>query len=145
MKMKILIDKSDIAEALNFNKYPVFTLDLDSTVKGFENCKGFKYGSCCRLYYKSKYIPEPLYIKCTLVLNNCELTLSPETCSIKGSYNWQDHLNAALKAMTPIVTPGQEVAILFFSSANSTAFVRIMRVSEKVDINCVEAAKLTDV
>ena len=143
--MKLLIDKTDIAAALNFNKYPVFTLDLDSTVKGFEDCKGFKKGSCCRLRYDSKYSSEPFYVKCTLTLENCELTLSPETCLLKGSYNWQDHLNDAVKAMTPIVMPGQEVAILFFSSANSTAFVRIMRVSEKIDINCVTAATLTDV
>jgi len=141
--MKMYVNPKDIAKALNFNKYPVFTLNLDEHVEDFD--ESFKKGSSCRLAYTSKHIKEPLYIGCSLYLNDGKFTLSAEVCCLKGHYDWTDHLKNAEKAMTPIIHPGDEVAIYCYSPKVQTGLVRIMKIPDRVNPDCVPAAKLIDV
>lgn len=141
--MKELKTSREIAEALNFGKYPVFTLDLDSRVPGWENEENFKYGSRCRLEYNARNHGKML-IGCTLTLSDGRFTLSPDTTCLKKVYTINDHLRDAETAMSPIVHATEEVAIYCYSKKYNVEYVRVMRIGDRVDPFCISAAKLID-
>lgn len=141
--MKILNERTAIAEALNFGKYPVFTLDLDSRVVGWEDDPNFKYGSRCRLVYNSKNHGE-MHIGCTLTVCDGRFTLSPDITCLKKVYTISDRLHDAETAMTPLVHATDEVAIYCYSKKDNVDYVRVMRIGNRIDPFCISAATLND-
>jgi hypothetical protein len=118
--MKMLTDRKEIAQALNFGKYPVLTWDLD------EN-KG------------SKARVTKVSTRYGLMHYNCKLQkdyekqgdgifyLSKNATMLKGSYGVEDYLEDAEYANAPIIESNQEVAIFIHSKKCRVSMVLIVK------------------
>ena len=130
---RVLMDKSEMAIAMNFSQYPVLTWDLDNEkgsaarVGGRMTRNGMMY-TRCRL--QKDYIKEGDGI----------FYLSTNSIMLKGHYDVNDHLEAAEFASAPIIESHQEVAILVFSKATDMSFVIIVKAG-RVDGSYSDACK----
>ena len=121
----ILTDKSDIAKAINFSKYPVLTYDIDN-----------KKGSVARVGGRMTE-SGMMYKKTTLYRDKIKegdgiFYLLTSAAMLKGHYGVDDHLKAAEYANAPIIESNQEVAILLFSKELDVSVVMIVQAG-KVD------------
>ena len=125
--MNLLTDKTDIAKALNFGKYPVLTFNLDT-----------KEGSKARVHHSYN----GRLVDVTLNQGDGQFYLATHGTMIKSHYGWQDHLKAAEYANAPIIESDQDVAILNYSANADLSFVVIVN-SGKVDGQYSDAATFT--
>lgn len=135
--MKILLDSKEIAQALNFGKYPVLIMNTDT-----------KKGSKAVVIHKSRMHGDMRY-NCTLEMdyekeNDGVLYISTNGSMIKGNYNYTDHLEDAEYSNAPIIEENQEIAIYMYSEKAKTGLVRIVK-SEKIDSMCSVATILNDI
>lgn len=116
----ILTERKEIAQALNFGKYPVLTYDLDRkkgcAVKATKNSN--RYG-------KMDY-------KCELFFGDGEFYLLTHATCISANFGLSDVLESAEYANAPTVDSNQEVAIVVHSRELNIYAVHIVK-SGKVD------------
>lgn len=123
--MTILTDRKDIAQALNFGKYPVLTFDLDNNKgsKAVVTKESARYGtmrSRCTLYRGKKTEDDGIFY---LLTHGTMLTAHV------GVY---DYLKDAEYANAPVIESDTEVAILMYSKTTGSAVVQIVK-SGKAD------------
>lgn len=131
----LLTDKTDIAKALNFGKYPVLTFNLDT-----------KEGSKARVR-RTSYNGRESLVNVTLNRDYEKegdgiFYLSHSGTMLKAHYGWVDHLKSAEFANAPIIESDQDVAILNYSEKLDISFVIILN-SGKVDGQYSDAARFT--
>jgi len=135
--MKIISDSKEIAQALNFGKYPVLMINMDN-----------KEGSNVVIIHKSKTHGDMRY-RCTLETgfqkeNDNKLYISTNCSMIKSSYNWNDHLECAEYANAPVIEANQEIAVYMYSEKAKIGVVRLVK-SGKIDVMCQVATMLEDI
>lgn len=128
--MKILDDRKDIAQALNFGKYPVLTYDLD-TNKGSKarvNSRRGDFHYRCELFRGSGILGE----------QGGEFYLLTKPSVLSSSFTVEDAIEQAEYANAPVIEPNQEVAILVYSKSLNIRNVVIVK-SGRIDGMCATA------
>ena len=110
--MKFLSSQKDIAEALNFGKYPVLKIDLSK-------CDGCGLiGSQCRIDIGVSPKGDRILQASTLraSISTKEIYFMPETCGITSDYEYFDFVNSVNAASSPIAKPNSQIAVAVFDS-----------------------------
>ena len=111
--MKRLTDRKDIAQALNFGKYPVIKIDLaDKDSYGIKGTKvRIDYGkdyychAVIRAYNDTKYLQ-----------TNASSTV------LSASHGYDDYLDMVDYAAAPIIKANQDIVICLFDSDKKVAY-----------------------
>jgi hypothetical protein len=136
-----LKDRHEIAKALNFGKYPVLSVDLDN--KPFEsNDSDFTEGCKCRVAWDRKGEYEGMSSRCKLVIEDGKYLLTGGGACLTADFAMSDFLDLIENANKPLVHKGQIVAVAHYSRKSGVRFVRMMKVSDKMDIHCTTVTTL---
>lgn len=123
--MTVLKERSEMAKALNFGKYPVLTYNIDTNEgsKAIVIKKSVSHGDMryrCNLYRNYKEEGDGIFYLLT------------EATMISAKVDVNDYLDSAEFANAPIIKPNTEVAILVYSELLNHCSVRIVK-SGKTD------------
>ena len=110
--MKRLTDRTDIAEAINFKKYPVLHIDLaDRDEHGIQGCK------CC--IDNGKFSDgTPYYVRatCRAFSDERKLTFHSGGTFLSDSFSYYDMEEMLEYANAPVIRPGEPVVVVFTDS-----------------------------
>ena len=141
--MKYLKERREIAEAMNFGKYPVLYVDLD---KPRYPSKDFYVGSKCRVAWD---LPDGRYAgmsaRCTVYHYEGKYELSQGGCCLHDSFGRHDIIEDMEWANTPLLHCGQIVLMVEDQSIQGKCRVRVLRADDKKDIHCSTVVRLVDV
>ena len=159
--MRFLTDRREIAKAMNFGKYPVVMFDLDCPKKGWDDVYE---GTKVRLDTGKTFSDGLPWIEpCDLAIyvdnfhEGIENTVENRLASkiyighgatfITNSFGAEDVLNMANDAMAPMVRPGEKVIVVYKATVNGglRTWVRVMKVSDRIDIHCSTVGYIEDV
>jgi hypothetical protein len=135
--MLVMTDRKEMAQALNFGKYPVLTYDLDNEKgsKAIATKKSINYGM--------------MRYRCTLYRGlhtegDGQFYLLTHASMLSATVGVGDWLESAEFANAPVIESNQEVAILIYSKKRNYAEVQIVK-SGKVDPTYSTATQFTEV
>lgn len=116
--MKILKERTEIAQALNFNKYPVMELDLNNVDE-----YGI-LGSKCRIDMGNFNDGSPWYQDAELRVYSDEkkVCFSAGACFLSNDWTYNDVIEDMSNAMTPIIKPNSEFALVIHDSATRKVY-----------------------
>lgn len=145
--MKYLTDRQEIAEAINFGKYPVLTLDRENRpYKNERPDSDFAIGCRVRVAWDHK---DPRYAGMTthgaLYIEGGKLKISSEGACLSASFGYCDVMKMAAEANVPVIHKGQKVVVVEEWPSLKKCTVRIMQVSDYVDTQCMVATTLKDI
>lgn len=141
----MLTEKREIAEAMNFGKYPVLVLDRENH-RGFENtlyCEGQKV----RVAWDHS---DPRYAGMTTrghiyMDENGQLAISGRGAILTDSWGYYDVMEDAEWANAPVVHKGQTVIVIHNWPSKKACMVEKLKVSDRIDRFCSTVATLKDV
>lgn len=141
--MKYLTERTEIAKAMNFGKYPVLTLNReDRPFLGSDFCRGGRV----RVAWDSdnpRY--EGMTTRGSLYCENGKLCISGEGACLKDGFGYSDVIKMMTEANTPIVHKGQTVVVVEDWPSQKVCKVRMMKVSDRIDKFCSTVAELEDI
>lgn len=145
--MKYLTDRREIAEAINFGKYPVLTLNRENRPYAKERPDSdYAIGCRVRVAWDHK---DPRYARMTthgnLYIENGKLKISGEGSFLSASFGYHDVMKMVEEANTPILHKGWRVVVVEEWPSQKKCTVRIMRVARCVDTHCMVATTLEDI
>ena len=137
--MKRLTERTEIAKAINFGKYPVIRIDLADTdeygIKGtkvrIDNGK-FKSG-------------EAYFINAEIRAYSDErvLTTSQGCSMLVDKLSYADYIEMTEYANAPIIKANQEIVIFLYNSETREVFApTIIKTGERIDAHCSTPLKL---
>lgn len=132
--MRILKERTEIAKAINFGKYPVIKIDLSNRDEyGIRGVKvRFDIG---KDYYLRGEIRTFNDTKC--------LVTNLRASMLKSSYSYNDFMEDIEYANTPIIKANQEILICLYSSEFKQVYEpTIIKTAEKINPFCSEPLKL---
>lgn len=136
----LLFERTEMAKALNFGKYPVLSVDLDNKPYPSES---YVIGCNCRVAWDSSNSQyEGMTSKCWLEIRDGQYILSRGGTCLKIDYCMDDFLAEVKNANTPLVHKGQVIAIAHYSRELNLKFVRLMKMSDRIDVQCADVAAL---
>ena len=142
--MMYLTDRHEIGCAMNFGKYPVLTINLENNP--FEGSR-FAKGGRVRVAWDhkdSRY--EGMTTHGELFLDeDGKLKISGEGAMLTASFGYSDVMKMAAEANVPVVHKGQGVVVVMEIPSTKTCLVRMMKVSDRIDIHCQVVATLEDI
>lgn len=110
--MKHLTERTEIAKALNFGKYPVLTFDLhNQTEYGFKGCK-------CRIDMGTFNDGSNYYETAELYAYRDEqkVTFNSFGCCLSAEWSYHDFVEDLEYANAPLVEPNGEVVIVILDT-----------------------------
>lgn len=150
--MKLLSERTEIAQALNFGKYPVLNINLDNEEKILRNdgsveryCKGCdvkveyktnNHGTLStrgNIYYD--FLADENFFENGFKISNNSTCLS-------DSFGYRDIMEDLRWASAPTLKAGQEVVIVFNSEKSKIAVVMIGKVSDEINQFCMTCATI---
>lgn len=140
--MKLLNERTKIAKAMNFGRYPVLRINLDDHA-GFDTTD-YCVGEKVRVAYQSKNYGE-MYTRGEIYVEKGEVAISSNAVCVHSDFGYADVMEMAEWANTPIVRAGQEVVVVMYMPTVEIYIVRMMRVGDRVDPHCMRAVTLEDV
>lgn len=116
--MKRLTERTEIAKAINFNKYPVIKIDLAD----FDDY-GLK-GTKVRIDNGTFKSGEPYYINATIRAYNDDpyLSFHQYASGLSARVTYGDYMEMVEYANAPIVKPNQEILIFLYNSATKDVY-----------------------
>lgn len=150
--MKLYTERKEIAQVLNFNKYPVIIMDIEHSKS---KLGGVYEGTKVRLDWQREVHGTPMHTDCkpTIFIEGDEDTpygrvlagidLQSSGACIHSDFTGHDVIEMAENANNPRVIAGQEVIVVYKS--NKLVIVRKMKVSDRIDVHCSTVATLVDV
>lgn len=144
--MRFLTDRHEIAKAINFGKYPVLTLNREN--RPFADiAPDSDFAKGCRVrvawdHKDSRY--EGMTTNGNIYIEDGRIAISNDSTMIKASFGYSDIMEMANEANTPIVHRGQEVVVIEEWPSKKECRVRMMKVSDRIDIHCSTVARLED-
>ena len=134
---KILTERTQMARAINFGKYPVLSIDLANTIEMFkgEVC-GFRG---CPIRVPWDYQGETYYERCQLKYfkDTKKFYISNSGCCIKNSFGYSDIEEMTEYANAPILDKNQEFVLVIYNSKKRSYFNPIiLKTSNYKDIHC---------
>jgi hypothetical protein len=136
--MKLLLTREEIIKALNFGKYPVFTLNFDNANK-FSN---YAWGSQCRLYTDDTNTNN---IVCQLYNKDKDYYLRMVSNSYSMKFSLDEFLRLSYRSNLPFIRKGDIVAVAIHSSKLKFKSVRLMKVDSNINLTDKFVCKLIDV
>lgn len=110
------MDRKEVAQLLNFNRYPVLTIDLADKIQwGFKGCK---VRIPCGNYF--------LHAELEWFENDKKILITKEITIISNSFGYRDVLEMCEYANAPIIDAGQEIVLVVINSVKHTATAPIM-------------------
>lgn len=142
--MKVLRERTEIANAMNFNKYPVVAIDLAK----YTNEYGIT-GVPCRIKHMPKWTHSEETLYHDITFNIYKDKSSVGFCSggfgLYSSFSSSDVIKMANNANTPIVDKDMEIVISIFNSETNMVLTPIIvKTGGFVDINCTTVLSLTE-
>ena len=140
--MKFLIERQEIAKALNFGKYPVINLDIedeskqftiDDEVLGFSNIevriptRDYTIQAQMKWYNDSKTI-----------------TFGSSCTCISSSFGYQDVMEDVRYANAPIIDRNEEFILVLHSSKTKNAMVLMLKTADCKDVNCSSTLRVDE-
>lgn len=134
--MKILTERTEIAKAMNFGKYPVLSIDLvnkivlGGKVVGYRGCKvnvpweyqGKKYKCACQLDYW---------------LDSDELSITSGGCCLHSSFGYSDIVEMVENANLPTLDKKQEFVLVIYNSEKRISYnPMILETDDYKNIHC---------
>lgn len=140
--MKMLTNREEIAKVLNFNNYPVLTINREDH-QGFKNTDFAKGCEIRCEHQNSRYGTR--FTRGYLYYQEGQYEISSCGIMITNEFGASQVLEMAKWANTPIVKANQEVVIIEQYPSMNFVIVRLMKTGEKVNPFCQTALKLYDV
>lgn len=141
--MNIITERQEIGITMNFGKYPVIGLDIDN--KPNKECNSFIIGSRVRVAWDRKDPKwEGMTSVCELMVEKGKYSLSNSGCCLSANFTVYDFIEDIENANTPLVHKGQIVAVAHYSKSIGAKFIRMMKVSPRIDTQCMTVATLAD-
>ena len=145
--MKFLTDRTEIAKAMNFGKYPVLYIDRDNRpYDSPENRSDYCKGSKCRLEWEHK---DPRYAdmtaRCELYYSEGRYHLSQGAACLSADFGRRDVLEMVEWARVPVIRCGQTVIVVEDFTMQKIVRVRMMKISDHKDLNCSTVTSLVDI
>lgn len=134
--MKTITNRTEIAKALNFGKYPVLVIDKANTITLGDEVCGYR-GSKVRVAWN--YQGETYYSQCELNWygDTKKLSITQGCVCISNSFGSSDILEMVEYANAPILDRDMEfVLIVKDSRSGSVAYPILMRTSNYKNLNC---------
>lgn len=145
--MRFLTDRTEIAEAMNFGKYPVLVLNRENRpMADVVPESDYAVGCRVKVAWDNK---DPRYEGMTthgeLYIENGKLHISGEGACLKAGFGYSDVIKMAAEANVPIIHKGQTVVVVEDYPSKKHCTVRLMKVSDRIDIHCSRVASLEDI
>ena len=152
--MKFLTDRMKIAEAINIQKIPVLTVDISKCMNGYDDCYE---GSKVRLIGGHSKGYEDLDTRCTVrmfgdeVGNECHdapqfyktIKLCGGMFGIHSGFGLSDVDEMVEWSNTKILRAGDRVIVFF--RGDGVGYLRLMKVSDRIEPHCSTVAVLEDI
>lgn len=140
-----LVDRQEIAYAMNFGLYPVLGLNRENRpFEGDDYCTGDR----CRVAWDRK---EARYEGMTthghVYMENGKCGISNSASCLSASFGYSDVMEDLEEAKAQVVHKGQMVVLVENYPSEKKCTVAVMKVSERIDIHCMKVAsieRLTD-
>lgn len=139
--MKTLTERTEIAPAINFKKYPVVTIDVskrdDYGIVGCPVCIDaglFRSG-------------EPHYVKatCRVYRDEQKLTFTSGCVGLSADFGYRDIEEMLEYANVPIIRPDAEMLVVIIDSAKRIAYSPVVvRTGSRVDPHCQTPISLAE-
>ncbi len=127
--MKYLTDRQEIAKAMNFGKYPVIRIDVETP-----ESEGVFRGDLVKVAAPSARYPDN-YIRGRVTKFDDEgdrYVIMPDAVCLKSSFGYSDVVEMLGYAQAPMLHAGEEVVLIEDAPKQRAARVRMMRVSDSV-------------
>ena len=120
--MKTLQERTQIAKAMNFGKYPVLTMDL---AKMDDNGGLYKSLMGCKVRID---IGKDYYDIATICVfeDKHKLTTMSENVCLKAGFGYNDIVEMAENANAPIIKADQDVLLVITNSETKTAYAPVI-------------------
>lgn len=140
-----ITDRKEIGKAINFGKYPVLFINREN--RPYPEYVG-DYSIGCKVRVAYDRGPSGLTTRGNLFFSNengrDELAISSRGSMLKAGFGRSDVLNAVEWAQSPVVQKGQTVVVVEDWPSEGRCTVRLMRVPDQIDVNCITVAVLQD-
>lgn len=127
--MKYLTGRQEIAQAMNFGKYPVIRIDVETPAS-----EGVFRGDLIKVAAPSVRYPDN-YIRGRVTKFDDEgdrYVIMPDAVCLKESFGYSDVVEMLGYAQAPMLHAGETVVVIEDAPKQRKARVRMMRVSESV-------------
>lgn len=144
---KYLTDRQEIAKAINFGKYPVLTLNRQNDPLN-DCCPDSDYSVGCRVrvaWDRKDKRYEGMATSGNIYIEDGKIAISNDACCLSSRFGYSDVIKMATEANTPIVHAGQTVVVVEDWPNNKVCTVRMMKISDRIDIHCMTVAHLEDI
>ena len=135
-------NRTEIAKALNFNKYPVLTIDLaERDEYGLKGCD-------VRIDNGTFSSGEKYFVNATLRVYNDEkhFSFSAHNVCIKKDFSYSDVERMINTANTPIVKPDEDIAIVIIDSRFRAAYrLYIVHTDSRISPHCINPMNIEKV
>lgn len=122
--MKLLTEKQEICEALNFGKYPVLHLDLaKDKIKDMEGCY---HGQLIKLEFDYKGEPVRYCGNLSYYNDTNKLVITSGGTMLTAGLNYNDIIKMVDRANAPTVASNQEVIVVIYNSATKISSTPIV-------------------
>ena len=128
---KYLTDRKEIALALNFGKYPVLRIDVETEMKGYPNC--YK-GDLVRVSSANSVNPEHC-IRATLESfpeDGGKYAIMPASVCLHSDFGYSDVIEEMRYAQAPLIRAGETVVVIEDYPQRKKCKVHMMKVSDSV-------------
>lgn len=144
--MKYLTDRHEIAMAMNFGTYPVLHLNRENRPYADMGSGDYAKGCRVRVAWDSN---DPKYKGMTthgdLYIENGRLAISAEGGCLSADFGYTDVMQSVQEANAVVVHRGQAVVVVEDWPSKRQCTVRMMKVSDRIDIHCMTVTHLEDI
>lgn len=139
--MKRLTERTDIAQAINFKKYPVLHIDLaDRDEYGIKGCK-------CSIDNGKFSDGTPYYVRATCRAYNDErkLTFHSGGTYLSSSFSYFDMEEMLEYANAPVIRPGEPVVVVLTDSEKKVAYApMVVELDSRVSPHCMNPLRFSE-
>lgn len=129
--MKYLTDRQEIAQAMNFGKYPVVRINVETPKAGWDDV--FE-GDLVKVASPTRRDPNS-YIRAKLAKypdDGGRYAIMPDSVCLHSSFGYGDVIEMLGYAQAPMLHAGEMVVVIEDAPTQRLVKVRMMKVSDKV-------------
>lgn len=139
--MKYITDRYEIAHAMNFGKYPVMRIDLETCKDGYDD---YFEGDLVKVMAPTKSHPD-MYCTGKLCYTEGEFSVMTDTICLHSWFGYNDIIEMLSKAQAPVLHSGDTVVVIEDYPKQKKCNVRFMKVGERVNAHVYPCVELKDV